>query len=100
MARGRTTEKAPTTAAPQRSFRAKLFRTGGSQAVRLPKECRLPGTEVAVTVQGSKVILEAIDDRGWTPEFKNEFFRGPPDEDAFPDRPPQGEPEERDYEGE
>ncbi|MBY0612121.1 MAG: AbrB/MazE/SpoVT family DNA-binding domain-containing protein [Beijerinckiaceae bacterium] len=40
---------------------AKLFRHGGSQAVRLPKEFRMPGTEVRVSRDGNKVVLEPID---------------------------------------
>ena len=31
--------------------RAKLFQNGGSQAVRLPKACRFPDTEVEVLVR-------------------------------------------------
>ncbi len=39
---------------------AKLFTHGRSQAVCLPKEFRLPGTEVRVSRQGRRVILEPI----------------------------------------
>ncbi|MGE0719527.1 MAG: antitoxin [Alphaproteobacteria bacterium] len=41
--------------------KAKLFRHGRSQAVRLPKEFRLPGTEVKVRRLGSGVLLEPIE---------------------------------------
>ena len=42
--------------------RAKLFRHGGSQAARLPREFRLPGNEVAIsrTATGG-VLLEPLD---------------------------------------
>jgi antitoxin VapB len=40
---------------------AKLFRHGRSQAVRLPKEFRLPGTEVRVRRVGRGVLLEPIE---------------------------------------
>ena len=40
---------------------AKLFMHGRSQAVRLPKEYRLPGKEVRVSRDGDKVVLEPID---------------------------------------
>jgi antitoxin VapB len=40
---------------------AKIFMHGRSQAVRLPKEFRLPGKEVRVTKVGDKVILEPLD---------------------------------------
>ena len=36
---------------------AKLFKNGRSQAVRLPKEFRLPGDEVYIERKGGKVIL-------------------------------------------
>ena len=36
---------------------AKLFKTGGSQAVRLPKDCRFPGTEVHYRKVGSALVL-------------------------------------------
>jgi antitoxin VapB len=40
---------------------AKIFTHGRSQAVRLPKEFRLPGTEVRVRRIGRGVLLEPID---------------------------------------
>ena len=39
---------------------AKLFQTGRSQAVRLPKAFRMPGTEVKIRKEGNKVILEPV----------------------------------------
>ena len=39
---------------------AKLFQHGRSQAVRLPKEFRLPGKEVRVRRVGNAVVLEPI----------------------------------------
>lgn len=40
--------------------RAKLFRSGGSQAVRLPKKYRFVGrTEVLIRREGSRVVLES-----------------------------------------
>ncbi len=40
---------------------AKLFKHGRSQAVRLPKDFRMPGTEVRVRRIGRGVFLEPID---------------------------------------
>ena len=49
--------------------RAKLFRNGGSQAVRLPRSCRFPdGDEVLVRRDGRRVILEPADE--WPDEFR------------------------------
>jgi antitoxin VapB len=42
---------------------AKLFMHGRSQAVRLPKEFRLPGKEVRVRRMGRGVLLEPMDRR-------------------------------------
>jgi antitoxin VapB len=41
---------------------AKIFMHGRSQAVRLPKEFRLPGKEVRVSKVGDKVILEPMEE--------------------------------------
>jgi antitoxin VapB len=40
---------------------AKLFKHGRSQAVRLPKEFRLPGKEVRVRRIGRGVLLEPLE---------------------------------------
>ncbi|MFY9345138.1 MAG: AbrB/MazE/SpoVT family DNA-binding domain-containing protein [Planctomycetota bacterium] len=47
--------------------RAKLFRNGGSQAVRLPKDCRFEGDEVLVHRRGKSVVLEPANE--WPEEF-------------------------------
>ena len=44
---------------------ATLFTNGGSQAVRLPKEFRLPGTVVSVRRLGRGVLLEPLERRAW-----------------------------------
>jgi antitoxin VapB len=49
--------------------RAKLFRTGGSQAVRIPRELRFDdGAEVWIHREGDRVILEATR-REWSDDF-------------------------------
>jgi antitoxin VapB len=40
--------------------RAKLFANGRSQAVRLPKEFRFPGTEVLIERRGDEVVLRPV----------------------------------------
>jgi len=40
--------------------RAKIFWSGGSQAVRLPKNFRFDGKEVRIRRHGSAVILEPL----------------------------------------
>lgn len=69
--------------------RARVFWTGRSQAVRLPKEFRFESDTVLVRREGSSVILEPSD--AW-PEGYVESFAGVPQDFA---RPPQGEVEKR-----
>jgi antitoxin VapB len=54
-----------------KAARAKLFQNGGSQAVRLPRECRFPEGESEVVVRriGRRVVLEPVD------ELPAEFFK-------------------------
>jgi antitoxin VapB len=68
--------------------RAKVFQTGRSQAVRLPKEFRFDGDTVLIHREGSAVVLEPD---GW-PDGYALSFAGIPDD--F-ERPPQGYPERR-----
>ena len=49
--------------------RAKLFQNGGSQAVRLPKDCRFESQgEVSVRRDGRRIILEPADE--WSEQFR------------------------------
>ena len=68
--------------------RAKVFQTGRSQAVRLPKEFRFDGDTVLIRRKGSAVILEPD---GW-PDGYALSFAGVPDD--F-ERAPQGQPDKR-----
>jgi len=45
--------------------RAKIFWSGRSQAVRLPKDCRFQGEAVRIRRHGSAVILEPLGE-DWT----------------------------------
>ena len=59
---------------------AKLFWSGRSQAVRLPKEFRLAGDEVRIRKEGAAVILEPIaTDWQWLDniagKFPEDFFQ-------------------------
>ena len=52
-----------------KTARAKLFRNGGSQAVRLPKDCRFAAQrEVLVRREGRRGILEPADE--WSDKFR------------------------------
>jgi antitoxin VapB len=69
------------------SATAKIFKHGRSQAVRLPKEFRLPGSEVRVRRVGRGVLLEPLetDVEAWFAAM-----------DALNDEPflPEGRPEQ------
>ncbi len=51
-----------------------LFLNGRSQAVRLPKELRLPGKEVSIRRLGTGVLIEPITETTW-PEGYFEAIR-------------------------
>ncbi len=58
---------------------AKLFWSGRSQAVRLPKSFRMEGNEVRIRRQGRQVVLEPIaEDWAWLDAiagtFSDDFF--------------------------
>jgi antitoxin VapB len=70
--------------------KAKLFRSGGSQAVRLPKEFRFDEQEeVLVYREGRKVILEPVR-RSWSKDFLE--LAGSAPDFPYPDEPPPADP--------
>lgn len=71
------------------SATAKLFKHGGSQAVRLPKAFRFEGHEVKISRSGNKVILEPVERVRFGEEFwaRLDAHEGPP-MDYLPDDPP------------
>ena len=56
---------------------AKIFTSGRSQAVRLPKEYRFKGSEVYIKKERGKVILSEKPQKTWTEIFRD--FKGEPD---------------------
>ena len=69
--------------------RAKLFKSGGSQAVRLPKEYRFEDQdEVVISRQGNRIILE-----GTRLQWREEFLAlaGAAEDFPYPDEPPPAE---------
>ena len=69
---------------------AKIFMHGRSQAVRLPKEFRLPGKEVRVSKVGDKVILEPLE----KPSFDVAAWRARLDALGARDFLPEGLPDD------
>ena len=76
---------------------AKLFRHGGSQAVRLPKAFRFEGTEVLIERHGDDVVLTPVP----VPKFRSfqeiaRHLAGKyPDGGGFPEPPPRPARHER-----
>lgn len=64
-------------------YRAGLFMTGGSQAVRLPAACRFEGRYVRVRKEGSRVILEPMSKPKWPGAFWRWFDGSPSVTDDF-----------------
>ena len=55
---------------------AKLFWSGRSQAVRLPKEFRMDGEEVRIRKQGAAVVLEpVVTDWAWLDAIEGKFSK-------------------------
>ena len=62
--------------------RAKIFKNGRSQAVRIPRRYRFEGNEVKIWKEGSRIILEPLEQEEW-PEGFWDLFEKEKDED-FP----------------
>lgn len=81
-------------------MRAKLFRNGRSQAVRLPKEFRFEGKEVRIRHALGGVLLEPVEAevKPWTTleELYERFEEADP---IFPEGREQPEMQERDWSG-
>jgi antitoxin VapB len=55
------------------SSTAKVFWSGRSQAVRLPKAYRIEAAEVRVWKEGNRLVLEPIGEDGWPEGFFDLF---------------------------
>jgi antitoxin VapB len=69
--------------------RSKVFWSGRSQAVRIPREFRFDTDTVLVRRRGKAVVIEPVDE--WPEGWVDSFSRIPCDFE----RPPQGEVERR-----
>ena len=61
---------------------ASLFRNGRNQAIRIPREMELPGKEVLIHREGTKLIIEPIDQ---PPDLLELLSALTPIDDVFPD---------------
>ncbi|RJR55009.1 MAG: AbrB/MazE/SpoVT family DNA-binding domain-containing protein [Desulfobacteraceae bacterium] len=71
--------------------KARVFRSGNSQAVRLPKEFHIEANEVDIFKRGGDIIL-----RPRPQSWKEYFSQGRRFTDDYPDRIEDYSPEERD----
>jgi virulence-associated protein VagC len=51
----------------------KVFRNGGSLAVRLPKKYAIPVGDVGIAERDGVIILRPLDDRGWPEDLATRF---------------------------
>jgi len=70
---------------------AKIFQNGRSQAIRLPKAFRLSGTEVKISRDGNRIILEPLE-QSWSDwllaieQFSDDFMAQGRDQPAMQER--------------
>jgi antitoxin VapB len=76
----------------RRIMEAKLFKVGGSQAVRLPKDFRFAGDRVRIRREGTAVILEPV---GRSAAEMLEFLHSVSIPDFMPDGRDQPPPQDR-----
>ena len=50
-------------------MKTKVFKSGNSLAVRLPKELELPCGEVSIRRDGNMIVIEALSSSGWPGGF-------------------------------
>jgi antitoxin VapB len=70
--------------------KARLFRNGRNQAVRIPREFELPGKEAIIRKEGERLIIEPLPKR---PSLLELLASWEPIEEEFPETPdPPPEP--------
>ena len=74
----------------QEGRRARLFRNGRNQALRIPRDLELPGDEVIIRKKGDQLIIEPVA----KPSLLSILATLEPLEEDFPeieDRPPEND---------
>ena len=71
---------------------ARLFKSGNSQAVRLPREFRMKGPDVEIFRRGDEVVLFVRPQTSNSSELLDLFAQLPPEIDEREDLPPQERP--------
>ena len=71
------------------SVKAKIFRNGRNQAIRIPVEFSLDTDTVTVEKQGDVLVVRPVYKGGWEAFFGDESLVLPDDFDTGEDPPPQ-----------
>ena len=71
------------------SVKAKIFLSGGNQAIRIPVEFSLDTDTVTVEKQGDVLVVRPVYEGGWEAFFGDESLVLPDDFDTGEDPPPQ-----------
>jgi antitoxin VapB len=68
----------------------KLFRNGRNQAVRIPREFELPGTEAIMRREGDRLVIEAAPPATSLADLLDQWAKEPPLDEEWeePDDPP------------
>jgi antitoxin VapB len=74
-----------------KAFRTKIFKNGGSQAIRIPKACRIDSDEVLIRREGMRLVIEPVE-RSHSRAFV-EMVLGDVDETMPAREVPEGEDE-------
>lgn len=77
-------------------MKTSVFTSGGSQAVRIPKELRINAKRVEIERKGETLILRPLPEENTWPEGYLETFSAARLDDSF-ERPSQGEHREVDF---
>jgi virulence-associated protein VagC len=71
--------------------KTRVFRNGGSVAVRLPAKYALPPGEIMIEKKDEKLILTPLDKKGWPVDLEK-WFTGAFDDFELPERPKDTRP--------
>lgn len=75
------------------ALKSTVFRSGGSQAVRIPKALRLDARRVTVRREGNALVIEPLPDEDEWAWMERVFADGQPFEFEREQPPPQERPE-------
>ena len=69
--------------------KARVFRNGANQAIRIPVGMSLDADEVTIEKDGDALVVRPVRQRGWDAFFDDPAMMLPDDFDTGPDLPPR-----------